>query len=169
MSDRQARMKDVAAGIAFLLLGLITMQYLSSMPDAAALFPRMIALGCIGFSVVLLVQVTLRSMQASAGRKGVGEAKAAAGSSEPGAGTGFRAFWITTVFLILSITFVWSLPVVGFELGSVVYVAAGMLLLGGRRALRYMYVPVVVAATLVLVFRVALKVNLPVGSVVSLF
>lgn len=169
MSDRQARMKDAVAGIAFLLLGLITLQHLRSMPDAAALFPRVIAFGCIGFSIVLLVQVALRSMQASSRKKGAGEVKAAAGASEPGAGTGFRAFWITTVFLILSITFVWLLPVVGFELGSVAYVAAGMLLLGGRRALRYMYVPVVVSAALVLVFRVLLKVNLPVGSVVSLF
>ncbi len=59
------------------------------------------------------------------------------------------------------IVFYLLLPLVGFAVSGMLLMAAGMLLLAGRQALRYLPVAVLVPLTLILVFRYGLGIRLP--------
>jgi hypothetical protein len=64
-------------------------------------------------------------------------------------------------FFLLVIAFLVLFPVVGFEVAAFLLMLGGMILLGGRQALRLWIVAIAVPLVLVFIFRLGLGVRLP--------
>lgn len=142
-----------------LVLSAAVFYWTSDMTPGAELFPRITAAALAVFALAELTRL-LRTGE----RRSTQAAQPEAGSTPDQ--TEARRLQLKSaahmgLFFLLVIVFVLTYPVIGFEVAAVLFMAAGMALLGGRKAARAWLAAVLVPAGLVVVFRYGLDVELP--------
>ena len=131
-----------------LLLSVLIFLGTTDMTPGAELFPRIMAGGLALFGVIELIReiIAMRRTKRTA---------------EKMSATTLKSAIYMGAFFLLVIGFFVAFPFIGFEITSVAFMLATMVLLGGKKALRKWPVAILVPALLVLVFRVGLDIRLP--------
>jgi hypothetical protein len=131
------------------------------MPARAAQFPLLVAWAMAAFSsaliFILLYELWKQSQAKRESQISTLEASIARNWTHI-----VKAEFTTLLFAFMAGLLIWSTPRVGFELAAGLFLILGMFLLAGKKAVARLYVPVLLVIALVLLFRVALEVRLPV-------
>lgn len=155
-------------GIAGVLIGAVMLISTSDLPDLSALFPRTVAwtlivIGAIEILRNLIVGIRYEKQQAqteAVSEPGDPAEVSADEDTETGSGGQIKP---VIIFAAATIVYVALIPVVGFYVMTIVFLAGLMLALGIRKLFLYLGLPIVLTAIIYLTFTMQLKVPLPEG------
>lgn len=152
-----AYIKDFISGIGFLIFSFVVYFMSNSIPDEAALFPKILSVTLGVISIAFLIQVYIKWNKISSA-KDAGVKRNA---------TITRKQLVSEVYSMvlpaLAILFAIALPVVGFEITAFIFLLVGLFLLGERKPLPLISIPFGTTLILTLIFRNGLNIRLPIG------
>lgn len=178
MTIKALRVKDLIAAVALLIFSIVmyigtnNLQMLTDSQIGSDFAPRLIAIGLFILSAILLIQVLMDFVKASRKYKPeeveeLVEQKKIEEVGEEGAKVSNKSRYINaflTMLLIAAYTFI--MPIVGFLIGTVVYLMAQFCLLGEKK---YWNIPLFIGLSIVVpiiiyyTFRIGFELRLPEG------
>lgn len=147
-----------------LVLSIAVFFWTEGMTPGAELFPRIVAGALASFAVIELVRYGISVRQSMRDADPAGQANLDMKAVEEREHQQFLRSKSTIhmgVFFLMVVAFVWSYPLMGFEVMAILFMGGGMLLLGGRKAIRAWLAAVLIPLGIVVIFRFGLNVSLP--------
>jgi hypothetical protein len=137
------------------LIGISLLAYINTnaLPDGAKAFPQTLAIVLLVLVVLLSISTLLKQKKAEAGPFGK--------DVNPGISLTPKTMSILVGFIVFNALFVWLLPIIGFEIAGFLFILGGMIMLGGKAAVRYWWVSLFLPILLGVVFRFLLDLRLP--------
>ena len=127
----------------------------AELPEDSALFPRLFALVLAGVSLALIAQSLwgyYRSIRTRVEQK---KSKKPVELEKP-----YRQY-LPFALIAFCLLFIFAFPRIGFELGAFALVLATMLLIDPKEGIRKIYIAVAAPAVILLIFKVGIKLRIP--------